>query len=444
MTNSANAERHSGGKSSLNGFGNASDQDNSGKLVQNWDGQQLQQDVEAQTKITEAFGKQAALGIGTYATAKLNDLNKQIADEPDPEKKAQLQNEAEHWQEGGAYRTALHAAAGALTGGLAGAAGATTSALAMPVIAEQIDKMDLPNGVKQGLAQVAAGALGVAVGGTAGVAASVNTEANNRQLHEDDKAKEKTLAKQLADKSNGQFTPEQIEDALRTANNNNLGEPASTGAVVPYDANAALHVYDGNGMILGRAPDGTYVLMQDPAMLVTPPSDLQAFIQNNTGNTYSWNASAPQLSGIPSSSLPSILNGTVTPEMLANRQNNAADFAGWMATQSGRFSSAATAYGAYLASQPNAVSQAGAAIQFGMAGTATTVGFGASALEQLLRPNAGSLAADVFFSGISEASNAIPGYGGVIAPIVNEANEVEKQSGWSTYFQNLINKGLGK
>jgi len=197
-------------------------------------------------------------------------------------------------------------------------------------------------------------------------------------------------------------------------------------------------------MILGHAPDGTYVLMQDPAMLVTPPSDLQAFIQNNTGNTYSWNASAPQLSGIPSSSLPSILNGTVTPEMLANRQNNAADFAGWMATQSGRFSSAATAYGAYLASQPNAVSQAGAAIQFGMAGTATTVGFGASALEQLLRPNAGSLAADVFFSGISEASNAIPGYGGVIAPIVNEANEVAKQSGWSTYFQNLINKGLGK
>ena len=215
---------NSGGKSSLNGtgigFGNASghddsvttagisgmagdtairsDQDNSGKLVQNWDGQQLQQDVEAQTKITEAFGKQAALGIGTYATAKLNDLNKQIADEPDPEKKAQLQNEAEHWQEGGAYRTALHAAAGALTGGLAGAAGATTSALAMPIIAEQIDKMDLPNGVKQGLTQVAAGALGVAVGGTAGVAASVNTEANNRQLHQSERDFAKENAKKFA------------------------------------------------------------------------------------------------------------------------------------------------------------------------------------------------------------------------------------------------------
>src|SRR5450830_1271890 len=216
MTNSANAERHSGGKSSLNGFGNASDQDNSGKLVQNWDGQQLQQDVEAQTKITEAFGKQAALGIGTYATAKLNDLNKQIADEPDPEKKAQLQNEAEHWQEGGAYRTALHAAAGALTGGLAGAAGATTSALAMPVIAEQIDKMDLPNGLKQGLTQVAAGALGATVGGTAGVAASVNTEANNRQLHQTEidmiKKNASRFAQELYNTDNP--TAEQIQGAL--------------------------------------------------------------------------------------------------------------------------------------------------------------------------------------------------------------------------------------
>src|SRR5450830_463178 len=189
-------------------------------------------------------------------------------------------------------------------------------------------------------------------------------------------------------------------------------------------------------MILGRAPDGTYVLMQDPAMLVTPPSDLQAFIQNNTGNTYSWNASAPQLSGIPSSLLPSILNGTVTPEMLANRQNNAADFAGWMATQSGRFSSAATAYGAYLASQPNAVSQAGAAIQFGMAGTATTVGFGASALEQLLRPNVGqtwiSGGVDIFTGSLG---NKFP----LLSPAFTEFGEAVKDTTPAINLQNTIN-----
>ena len=57
----------------------------------------------------------------------------------------------------------------------------------MPVIADQIEKLDVPNAVKQGLAQVAASALGAAVGGTAGAAAAVNTEANNRQLHQDEK-----------------------------------------------------------------------------------------------------------------------------------------------------------------------------------------------------------------------------------------------------------------
>ncbi|WP_034300613.1 hemagglutinin repeat-containing protein [Herbaspirillum sp. RV1423] len=177
-----------------------SDKDSSGKLAKNWDGQQLQQDVEAQARITEAFGKQAALGIGTYATSKLNDLNRQIDKETDPAKKAELQGEAKNWAEGGAYRTALHAAAGALSGGLAGAAGATTSALAMPAIAEQIGKMDMPNAVKQGLSQVAAAALGAALGGSQGLASAVNVEANNRQLHQTEYDLAKKNAKVVAQK----------------------------------------------------------------------------------------------------------------------------------------------------------------------------------------------------------------------------------------------------
>ena len=296
----------------------------------------------------------------------------------------------------------------------------------------------MPEPVKQALGAALAPTAGVLAGGGAGAAMAFNEDVNNRQLHEDDKAKEKTLAKQLADKSNGQFTPKQIEDALRAANNDTLEEPASNGAIVPYDANAALHVYDGNGMILGQTADGTYVLMQNPAMLATPSSDLQAFIQNNTGDTYSWNTVAPQLSGMRSSSLPSILNGTVTPEMLADRQNNAADFAGWMATQSGRFSSAATAYGAYLASQPNPVSQAGAGIQLGMAGTATMVGFGASALEQLLRPNVGQTVVGGAAAGASRIVNKLPG-GPLFSPITNEfLNQLQNtQSAKET--QNWIN-----
>src|SRR5450830_928324 len=414
-----------------------SDKDNSNALKKTWNGKELQQDVEAQAKISEAFGKEAAKGIGTYATSKLNALKDQIKVESDPAKKAALQNEAKNWDEGGIYRTTLHAAAGALGGGVGGALGATASSVSMPAIAAQIDKMDAPNAVKQALAQVAAAALGAAVGGTAGLASAVNVEANNRQLHEDGKAKEKSLAKKLADGSNGQYTQAQIEDALRAANNNQLGETASTGAVVPYDAKTNFRVYDPTGMMLGKAPDGSPVLMQNPAMLATPPSDLQAYIKNSTGNTYSWNTAAPQLSGTPSAGLPSILPGTVTPEMLADRKNNAADAANWISTQSGRFSSTATAYGTYLALQPNAISQTGAAIQFGMAGTATVVGFGAGAVEQLLRPNVGqTIYEGALGLGGQIVSDRIP----LASPAVNELGEAIKGTSSSQSVTDWINK----
>src|SRR5450830_1768147 len=247
-----------------------SDKDNSNALKKTWNGKELQQDVEAQAKISEAFGKEAAKGIGTYATSKLNALKDQIKAESDPAKKAALQNEAKNWDEGGVYRTTLHAAAGALGGGVGGALGATASSVSMPAIAAQIDKMDAPDAVKLALAQVAAAAIGAAVGGNAGLASSVSVEANNRQLHEDGKAKEKTLAKKLAEGSSGKYTQAQIEDALRSANNNKLGETASTGAVVPYDAKTNFTIYDKTGMMLGKAPDGSPVLMQNPAMLAIP------------------------------------------------------------------------------------------------------------------------------------------------------------------------------
>jgi filamentous hemagglutinin len=184
-----------------------SDKDNSNALKKTWNGKELQQDVEAQARIMETFGKEAAKGIGTYATKKLNDLKDQITAESDPAKKAALLSEEKNWAEGGAYRTALHAAAGALGGGLAGAAGATASAVSMPAIAAQIDKMDAPNAVKQALAQVAAGVIGAAVGGTQGMASAVNVEANNRQLH----TSEKEL---IAKKANGN---KNVEERLTKA-----------------------------------------------------------------------------------------------------------------------------------------------------------------------------------------------------------------------------------
>jgi filamentous hemagglutinin len=176
--------------------------DTSGHLTKGWDGQQLMDDVTAQAQITAAFGKEASKGIGTYATSKENDLRNQAKklSESDPAQAAELSAEADKWGEGGVYRVAMHVAAGALSGGLDGALGAATSAVAMPRIADAIKDMDLPDVVKQGIEQVAAAALGAAVGGAAGIVSSVNVEANNRQLHQSEYALAKKNAALVARK----------------------------------------------------------------------------------------------------------------------------------------------------------------------------------------------------------------------------------------------------
>ncbi|HJV75948.1 MAG TPA: hemagglutinin repeat-containing protein [Noviherbaspirillum sp.] len=163
-----------------------------------FDAEKVQNDVNAQVTITQAFGQRAANAIGTYATNKENNLRGQAEAEKlagDEVTAKALNIEADKWADGGEYRVALHTATGALTGGLQGAAGAYVSSEAMPQIGKMIDNMDLPPAVKSGLADVAATALGAAVGGTAGAAASLNVDANNRQLHEAEKARIQALAK---------------------------------------------------------------------------------------------------------------------------------------------------------------------------------------------------------------------------------------------------------
>lgn len=157
--------------------------DSSGALTKDWDGQKLKDDVSAQVQITSTFGQQAAKNIGDYADAKLKEAVKNGDDA-----------EAAKWAEGGVYRVALHTATGALAGGLGGAAGALTSASAMTIIGDEINKMDLPKDLKQGLAQIAATALGAAIGGAAGAVSGLNVEANNRQLHTEEKQRIHELA----------------------------------------------------------------------------------------------------------------------------------------------------------------------------------------------------------------------------------------------------------
>ncbi|MBP0597387.1 hemagglutinin repeat-containing protein [Herbaspirillum sp. LeCh32-8] len=226
-----------------------SDKDSSNALAKTWNGKELPQDVAAQAQIMETFGKQAALSVGTYATSKLNALKNQIKVETDPAKKAELQSEAKNWDEGGAYRTALHAAAGALGGGLAGAAGATASAVAMPAIAAQIDKLDVPNAIKQALAQVAAAALGVAVGGTAGVSSAVSVEANNRQLHPKEIQWIKDNAAHYAQQRG--ITPAEAEKELAEQ----AYRQDQNGAAGTWDANASAFLKQAYGTLLPPDPN---------------------------------------------------------------------------------------------------------------------------------------------------------------------------------------------
>ncbi|WP_181464946.1 two-partner secretion domain-containing protein [Herbaspirillum rubrisubalbicans] len=173
----------------------SSDRDTSGKLTKQWDAQALQADVQAQAQITEMFGKNAAKEIGSYATTKVNELNAKIDVAQSEDEKAALIAERDKWSEGGLYRTALHTAAGLLGGGVDGAIGAATSSVAMPQLAKLIDNTELPLPVRQVLAQAAAAALGGIAGGTSGLAAGINVEANNRQLHQTERDWAKENAK---------------------------------------------------------------------------------------------------------------------------------------------------------------------------------------------------------------------------------------------------------
>ncbi|WP_165774376.1 hemagglutinin repeat-containing protein [Herbaspirillum robiniae] len=165
--------------------------DSSNSLSKNWNGDELRQDVEAQAKITQAFGQQAAKAIGDYAETKKKEFQeaaKKAALDGDQASADNLTAEAAKWADGGVYRVAAHTAIGALAGGVGGALGAAASASLMPDIAIKIKKMELPDAVESAISLAAAAGLGAVVGSSAGAASAFNVDLNNRQLHPDETA----------------------------------------------------------------------------------------------------------------------------------------------------------------------------------------------------------------------------------------------------------------
>ena len=196
-----------------------------------------------------------------------------------------LQAEAAKWAEGGAYRVAMHAVIGGLTGGTAGALGAGAASAAAPAI-EQLQSQLQAGLKKAGLGESASKAIaGLAAGGTAatigaaasggstaGAATAFNADMNNRQLHPSEVQK----AAELAKKSGGKYTQKEIEDALRHAGNNDKGESVVAGMVV--DPRARDAIYD-KGAVWTMGQDGKLVQVLPPQ----PSKDLTDFIAAHTG-----------------------------------------------------------------------------------------------------------------------------------------------------------------
>ncbi|VVD28098.1 two-partner secretion domain-containing protein [Paraburkholderia dioscoreae] len=182
-----------------------------------------------------AAGEAVAKDIGTYADYKQKaalDGAKAANALGETGTAAQYGQDAADWGEGGADRVGMHIVAGAVLGGLGGgnfgsalggAAGAGVSAGLAPRLNELSNS--IANGDPTGnatadrmlgqvVSNLVAGAAGAAVGGGAGAFAASNADRYNRQLHEDSKAKEQTLAKKLADESGGKYSEQDVENQM--------------------------------------------------------------------------------------------------------------------------------------------------------------------------------------------------------------------------------------
>lgn len=261
-------------------------------------------------------------------------------------------------------------------------------------------------------------------------------------LHPD----EKQLAKQLAAKSGGKYTAEQIEAQMRgmTMTKDGVTEVGKADTVI--GGNPKLD-NGGTWLYAGTTSEGEPVITQQ---LEAADPDLRAYIvQNTTGSsvpsliTYAGSyvaqpgskatgtspATPTAVCGYGDFKCAAGLQSSMTAEEFAQRRNSAADIASAVSTQAGRFSAAATAYGMVLASSPEPLSKAGAVTQFGLAGTATVIGFGAQTVEQLLRPDLdGLIRGSLVDYGVKIVSDKVP----VASPAITEIGEALKTSISST------------
>ncbi|ALF86673.1 MULTISPECIES: hemagglutinin repeat-containing protein [Ralstonia solanacearum species complex] len=159
----------------------------------------------------QAAGEAVAKTVGDIADKKQKEANDRLkaaneAYKQDPSDANQAavaaaEGDVANWKEGGNYRAALHSAGGALIAGLgggnalAGAVGAGLSSKLAPQLQDlgktvaggvNTGNSDLNEAIGNLAANIAAGGVGLAVGGGSGAATAANVDRFNRQLHKDE------------------------------------------------------------------------------------------------------------------------------------------------------------------------------------------------------------------------------------------------------------------
>ncbi|MEN5209186.1 hemagglutinin repeat-containing protein [Stenotrophomonas terrae] len=165
--------------------------DDANGLAKAWDGQKLQQQVEAQAQITAMFGQQASKAVGDYAQKQMElaaEKRQEAATATDPAERDALNALADQlnsqWGESGSLRVLAHTVIGGLTGGVGGAAGAAAGTLTAPKVAEVLREAGVTGPLADVLTGVASTAAGAAAGGVTGAAAGINEVSNNYLKHQ--------------------------------------------------------------------------------------------------------------------------------------------------------------------------------------------------------------------------------------------------------------------
>jgi len=147
-----------------------------GILENSFDAGRVNEELGAQTQITQEFGKEAPKAVGDYASKKEETLilNGDV-------------EEARKWAEGGTYRVALHTLVGAIaTGSVDGALASGTTAVSIPAVRRYLDNQGVDETTRDALLLGLSAAADAVVGGdTASTATSYSQTDNNYLRHND-------------------------------------------------------------------------------------------------------------------------------------------------------------------------------------------------------------------------------------------------------------------